>query len=141
MALGVVVQGPVQAGGQRTAATQRATVTITDSQLVVEPSSLQVGVAVFVAVNKGRKPHSFAILGPGLSLQTAKLAAGRTARLTVLLHSGSYKLWDPVGLGKAKAHALQVKAAPPPKVSRVELPPRELGPTYSCDDDVEDTVC
>lgn len=141
MVLGVVVAGPVRAGGTQVPAVQRATVTITDSRLVVVPSSLEVGVAVFVALNRGRKPHGLAIAGPNLSLKTAKLAAGGTARLTVDLHRGSYRLWDPVGLGKTRAHALQVKASPPPKVTRVEPPQSELGPDYSCDDDLDDVVC
>ncbi len=141
IALGVVVAGPVRGADPESSSPQRATVTITDSRLVVVPQSLREGVAIFIAVNKGRKPHSLAILGPSLSLASERIAAGRTTRLTVLLHSGRYRLWDPVGLGKAKAHPLQVKAEPPPKVSRVELPPRPLGPTYSCDDDVDDVVC
>jgi hypothetical protein len=138
---GVVVAGPVRARDTQVPAVQRATVTITDARLVVVPSSLEPGVAVFVALNKGRKPHSLAIAGPNLSLKTAKLTAGGSARLTVNLHRGSYRLWDPVGLGKAKAHALQVKASPPPKVTRVEPPQGELGPNYSCDDDIDDVVC
>lgn len=141
IALSVVVASAALAGTRQESAVQRATVTITDSTLVVSPTSLQTGVATFVAVNKGRRPHGFAILGPALSLRTAKLAAGRSARLTVLLHAGSYRLWDPVGLGRTKARSLQVKTPPPPKVDRIVLPRGELGPTYSCEDDMDDIQC
>jgi hypothetical protein len=140
--VGVVVAaaGPAQAG-ERHAALQSATVTITDSTLVVSRASMLSGVTRFVAVNKGRKPHGLAIAGPSVSSRTAQVAAGRTVRLTVILHGGTYTLWDPFGLGKAKAQRLQVKVPPPPKVTRVEPPPSELGPHYSCDDDIDDVVC
>jgi hypothetical protein len=101
--VGVVVAaaGPAQAG-ERHAALQSATVTITDSTLVVSRASMLSGVTRFVAVNKGRKPHGLAIAGPSVSSRTAQVAAGRTVRLTVILHGGTYTLWDPFGLGKCR---------------------------------------
>jgi hypothetical protein len=140
IALAVAVAGPAPAA-ERHAAAQSATVTITDSRLIVSRTSMLNGVTTFVAINRGRKPHAFAIKGPKVSTRTAKVAAGRSARLTVLLHGGTYTLWDPVALGRAKGQQLQVKVPPPPKVSRIEMPSGELGPTYSCDDDVDDIIC
>lgn len=141
VAIAVVAAMPAAGGVRKATASQSATVTITDARIAVSPASLRTGVATFVAVNKGRKLHSFAIAGPGVSVRTAKLQAGRSARLTVNLHSGRYTLWDPVALGRKRAQTIAVKPTPPPKVERVELPPGELGPNYSCDDDFDDVVC
>jgi plastocyanin len=96
--------------GRTTSAT--VNVTMTDTKLGVSPTGLQAGSTTFTVVNRGKRLHAFQITGPGLKkgLATAKLAPGKTASVTVNLRSGAYMLTlsDPVGLGMAATHWLQV---------------------------------
>jgi hypothetical protein len=72
------------------------TVTVTDTTLGISPAGLQAGIATFVVVNGGQKPHALAIVGPGLrNVHTPKLATGKRATLTVTLRTGAYVLSDP----------------------------------------------
>src|SRR5690242_8785823 len=72
-------------------------VTFSDKHFVLSPAGLQAGKTMFLVVNKGQKPHAFAIAGPGLKLATPKLVTGRTATLNVTLRVGAYALSDAVG--------------------------------------------
>jgi hypothetical protein len=100
--------GSASSGG--TAVAARITVTFTDTNLAVTPPRLEAGTATVVVVNKGRTSHGLAIVGPGLkNARTAKLLAGKTAKLTVKLSTGAYELADTVG--KAKVRWLVVTPA------------------------------
>jgi hypothetical protein len=100
------------AGTARRAVAAKVTVTLTDTKLVLSRPGLQAGKATFVVVNKGQKLHVLAITGPGLSgVRTPKLAAGKSATLTVKLRTGAYILSDPVGLSSFKSRWLVVNPA------------------------------
>jgi hypothetical protein len=132
------------AGAQRSAL--RTTVVVTDSGLTVSRVSMLEGVVTFVATNRGRKAHAFAIRGPSLSLRTPKLATGKSARLTVLLRPGRYVLWDPLVLGRANQRVLEVKA-PPKKIDPAVIgsgpsgPGWEPGAYWDCEADRDDERC
>jgi hypothetical protein len=97
-----------------TAGTTAATVavTITDQSLRVMPTEAGSGMTTFVVRNSGRKPHMLAIAGPGLkNARTARIAAGKDATLTVTLRTGTYMLYDPVGLSTYTAEYIDVTGA------------------------------
>jgi hypothetical protein len=85
---------------------------MTDTKLGISPTGLQAGSTTFTVVNNGKRLHAFQITGPGLEkgLATARIAPGKTTSVTVNLRSGAYMLTlsDPVGLGMAATHWLQV---------------------------------
>ncbi len=104
--------GVAFAGVAHHAIAAEVTVTLTDTKLVVSRTSFEAGPATFVVVNKGQKLHVLTISGPGLKgKRTQKIAAGRTATLTVTLLTGAYMLSDPVGLGTSNVHWLVVTPA------------------------------
>ena len=99
----------------------RVQVTLTDGQLLVTPAKLKSQLASFAVafsvVNKGTKPHTFAIKGPGLGGGTVNqgvreqlIAPGHHATLQVTLVTGAYKLWDASARG-AQAHWLVISSA------------------------------
>ena len=99
--------------GVSTAGAARAvtdvTVTFTDSSLKVSMTNPESGVVTFLVVNHGKRLHVLSISGPGVkNAHTAKLAAGRSARLTVTLQPGAYELSDPVGLGAYDVQFLDI---------------------------------
>lgn len=62
-------------------------VTATEMKFALTPKSAPKGSVTFVVANKGKLPHDFKIAGK----KTAKLAPGKTARLTVrLAKAGKY---------------------------------------------------
>jgi hypothetical protein len=90
----------------------KVTVTFTDTKFVLSRGGVEAGTASFVVVNKGQKLHVLAIRGPGLGgVRTTKVAAGRSATLTVTLRTGAYMLSDPVGLGASTVRWLVVSPA------------------------------
>ena len=132
LALGAT--GVASAGVARHAVATKVTVTFTDKKFVVSPAGLQAGTANFVVVNKGQKPHALAIVGPGLTgvRRTPKLAAGKSATLTVTLKMGAYVLSDAVA--KSSGHWLVV--GPASVVSgggRVNNVPGMTEPGMDCD--------
>ncbi len=119
--------GVALAGVARQAAA-KVTVTFTDTKFGVSVGSLQAGTATFVVVNQSHKLQVLAITGPGLrGVRTPKLAAGRSATLTVTLRTGAYMLSDPVGPGMSTVRWLVVNpAAVVTGNSRVVTPPNPL---------------
>lgn len=120
------------AGATRREAAARVTVTFTDSAFHVSGAGLEAGATTFVVLNKGKKRHVLAITGPGLKgARTPKIAAGKSATLTVTLRAGAYMLSDPVGLS---AYAVQYIDVTPAAVltatggSSVVAPPVVLPP-------------
>jgi iron uptake system component EfeO len=108
----LVVPAAALAGSARQGAATKVTVTLTDTKLGVSPSGLQAGSTTFTVVNHGKRLHAFQITGPGLKtgLRTAKLAPGKSAKVTLDLQSGAYMLTlsNPSGLGMSATHWLQV---------------------------------
>jgi len=90
-------------------AVSKVTVTFTDSSLRASPTTPGSGVTTFVVVNKGKKMHALTVKGPGVKgAHTARVAAGRSATLTVTLKPGAYVLSDPAGLGEYNVLFLDV---------------------------------
>jgi hypothetical protein len=93
----------------RHAAVAKVTVTFTDRSLHASPTTPGSGITTFIVVNRGKKAHALMVKGPGVKgMQSAKVAAGKTARLTVTLHPGAYVLSDPIGLGEYNVLFLDV---------------------------------
>jgi hypothetical protein len=144
-ALGGVLAAAALAAPARDSAL-RTSVVVTDTGLTVSRTSMLEGVVTFVATNRGRKAHAFAIRGPALSLRTARIGAGKTARLTVLVRAGRYALWDPLVLGRAKQKVLEVKA-PEKKLDPSVIRPEPTGPGWDpnaywdCEQDLDDERC
>jgi hypothetical protein len=108
LALAVAASALVLAG-QAVAATS-VKVTVTDTR-VIAPTGLDSGATQFVIANTGRRPHVVAIAGPGLARpRTGRIAPGHSVTLSVRLRAGAYllSLTDPVGLGMASTHWVQV---------------------------------
>ncbi len=137
-----VVAAPVAGAAIRHTTAPKAvaaqiTVTFTDRAMKVSSTTPQAGTTTFVVVNHGKKGHVLTVKGPGVKgAHTATIAAGKQAKLTVKLKSGTYMLADPVGLG---AYAVQfVDVIPATSVSSgggdsvtgptVTLPPMCGGP-------------
>ena len=87
----------------------QVTVTFTDRSLRASPMTPGSGVTTFVVFNRGKKAHALMVKGPGVKgMRTAKVAAGKSARLTVTLRPGAYVLSDPIGLGEYNVLFLDV---------------------------------
>jgi plastocyanin len=96
----------------RSAAAAKVNVTFNDTSFSLSSVSLNAGKTTFVVTNRGRQNHAFEISGPGLTgARTAKLAAGKSAKLTVTLLPGAYMLSDPVGLSAYNVQYLDVAPA------------------------------
>jgi plastocyanin len=99
-------------GVSRTVVATKVTVTFSDRAFRFNPDSLNAGPTSFVVVNKGKRSHVLEITGPGLKgAHTAKLAAGKSTTLTVILRKGAYILSDPVGLSPYNVQYLDVAPA------------------------------
>jgi hypothetical protein len=94
VALGGAAIGGVVAHAQATV--PAVTVTLKEFK-VTAAAKLRPGKVTLVVVNRGKIPHSLKIAGPGVNGKTAMLASGKSARLTVTLKDGAYRLWCPVG--------------------------------------------
>jgi hypothetical protein len=89
-------------GTARHGTVAKVTVTFTDKKFLVSPGHLEAGMATVVVVNNARKLHVLTISGPGLKGVRQKVAAGRTATLTVKLSTGAYEIADLVGLSSVR---------------------------------------
>lgn len=99
-------------GVARSAVETRVEVTFSDTSFTLTPASLNAGPTTFVVLNKGKRSHALEITGPGLrGARTTKLAAGKSATLTVTLHAGAYMLSDPVGLSAYNVQYIDVVPA------------------------------
>lgn len=109
-ALGVasVASGAVS----RSATAAKVNVIFNDSSFSLSAVELNAGKTTFVVTNKGKRSHALEISGPGLTAaRTAKLAAGKSATLTVTLRAGAYMVSDPVGLSAYNVQYLDVAPA------------------------------
>jgi uncharacterized cupredoxin-like copper-binding protein len=85
------------AAAQARVAVPTVTVAMKEFKLTPSTTALKAGRVTFVAVNRGRFPHALSIAGSGVRARTATVAPGKSARLTVTLKNGAYRLWCPVG--------------------------------------------
>ena len=96
---------------QRSSGTAQCKITLLDGKLVVSPTTFSAGQVTLVVVNQGKLSHALAITGLGLQAKrTPNLATGKTAKLTVTVQAGSYRIWDPVGGSMSHATVLSVSA-------------------------------
>jgi uncharacterized cupredoxin-like copper-binding protein len=97
-----------------TAPTASKTVPVTEVEFKIElPSeSLSAGSYTFDLTNKGRVGHDLAIDGPGVSNEkTPVIDAGKTAKLTVDLKSGTYDFYCSVPGHKQAGMDVKVKVS------------------------------
>ena len=86
------------------------TVNLTLKEFSITPMpKLKAGKVTFVAANKGTIPHALAVTGPGVSMRTAPIAPGKTAKLTVTLRNGSYTIRCPLANHAALGMRLTAK--------------------------------
>jgi hypothetical protein len=109
LALALTAVGLAASSTSRTAALSKVSVTFSDTSLRVSPTTPASGPTTFIVRNKGQKAHVLMVKGPGVpGARTAKIAAGRIAKLTVTLRPGAYVLSDPIGLGEYNVMFLDV---------------------------------
>lgn len=83
-----------------TSAAPRRTITITETDFALDPSSVdleEAGTYAFEVVNEGQVAHALEVEGEGIEEETETLQPGERATLTVALESGTYELYCPVG--------------------------------------------
>jgi len=97
-----------------TAPTAPKSVPVTESEFKIElPStSLSPGSYAFDLTNKGQVGHDLVVDGPGVSDEkTPVIGPGKTAKLTVVLKSGTYKLYCSVPGHEQAGMKLELKVA------------------------------
>lgn len=98
-AVALALLGAALAGVVAHAGAQKATINVTEREfkITLAKRSVAPGAATFVVRNTGKYPHALSIAGPGVkSKRTPLIRPGKSARLTVTLKAGSYRLWCPV---------------------------------------------
>jgi plastocyanin len=86
--------------GAATPSAPRQTITITETEYALEPSSVSVdeaGTYAFEVVNDGQVAHALEVEGEGIEEETETLDPGQRTTLTVELEAGTYELYCPVG--------------------------------------------
>lgn len=122
LAIGFTVAAGAAGRANHRVLTIEVHVTVTDRSLTVAPGNLNSQFASFdvalVIVNKGKKPHTLSIKGPGLSGAPTKqgtraqlVAPGRTMTLRLKLLTGAYQFSDPRGLALGTERWLVVHPA------------------------------
>lgn len=125
--LAVLILGFVVAVGASGRPSHRALVvevhvTLTDRSLTVVPGNLRSQFATFdvavVIVNKGTKPHTLTIKGPGLSgpptksgTRAQRVAPRSTTTVRLKMVTGAYQFSDPRGLAAGTERWLVVRPA------------------------------
>jgi uncharacterized cupredoxin-like copper-binding protein len=74
-------------------------INVDEQDFTIELSTMELtpGTYTFVTTNNGQTTHALKIDGQGLEEETADLAPGDTAELTVTLEAGEYEIYCPVG--------------------------------------------
>ena len=90
--------GATTAGVVARAAVTKSTITVTEREFQLTPSTRKAarGRVRIVVKNAGKYPHALAIRGTGVNKRTPVIKPGASAVLLVDLRSGSYSLWCPV---------------------------------------------
>ena len=83
----------VLAAGLGTAAPQGTVMVKETNFKIIVSGKAKAGRTTFVVKNASDTPHDFAIKGPGVRKKTPKIKPGGTAKLTVTLKKGKYKVW------------------------------------------------
>lgn len=126
LVVGLTVPGVAFAGTAHHALAAEIHVTFTDTRLLISPAGLQPGLASFIVVNRGKKPHILAIKGPGLgTMRTQKVGPGTSATLVLRLVLGAYKLSDSAGLSSSNVRWLVVRASNVVGPVRNATPPKQ----------------
>lgn len=97
---GSEVSAPDQATSAPTGgATTGTVIDVDERDFTIELSTTEFapGTYTFVATNNGQTTHALEIEGRGLEEETADIAPGDSASLTVRLEAGEYELYCPVG--------------------------------------------
>lgn len=79
-----------------------------DFTIELSTTELTPGTYTFVATNNGHTTHALEIEGQGIEEETADLAPGDSAELTVTLEAGEYEFYCPVGNHKDMGMKLDV---------------------------------
>jgi uncharacterized cupredoxin-like copper-binding protein len=82
-----------------TSAAPHHTITITETDFALDPSSVdleQPGTYAFEVVNDGQVAHALEVEGEEIEEETRTLQPGERATLTVTLEGGSYELYCPI---------------------------------------------
>jgi hypothetical protein len=129
-----VATGPA-VGGIASQAQQHAVtvvVTITDTTLELLPATVPVGTVVFKVVNRGTIPRDFRI-GPA-GKRTPRIAAGKSATLTVEFATSASLLVLSYGVGGTAGLSYELKVVAPcttPKTTTVRVQMREAPERFS----------
>ena len=112
-ALASASTGIAAAGVSRHVTAPKVIVKVTDTRLMfLWPTGLQAGTVTLFVVNRGKLTHALAIAGTGLQpKRTPALSSGKSAKLTVTVEVGSYRIWDPVRSSMKHATVLKVRAS------------------------------
>jgi hypothetical protein len=73
------------------------TVQLSEWKVDLSQAAIPAGVVTFIAKNTGTIPHAFEVEGPGVERETAQIAPGDSAVLTLTLKAGRYEVYCPVG--------------------------------------------
>ena len=97
-ALALVLLGATTAGVVARAGVVKSTITVTEREFRITPSTRKAakGRVRIVVKNAGKYPHALAIRGAGVNKRTPVIQPGKSAVLLVDLRTGSYSLWCPV---------------------------------------------
>jgi len=79
-----------------------------DFTIEISTMELTAGTYTFVATNSGQTTHALEIEGQGLEEETADLAPGDSAELTITLEPGEYELYCPVDGHKDRGMELDI---------------------------------
>jgi hypothetical protein len=110
--LGLGLVGVALAGVKSDKAAANVMVTFTDKRLAVSHGLVEAGPATFFVANKGLKPHTLTIRGPGIGIKTmAAIRAGGNAKITLTLRKGAYMLAEKPIRGSATIRWLMVAPA------------------------------
>lgn len=100
------------------ATAQGVTVTLSEFKVQLKPDSVRAGRVMFQINNTGSTSHQFHITGQDVDKESAVVARGQAASLTVTLKPGEYELYCPMADGSHKIAGmvakLRVIGAPPP---------------------------
>jgi plastocyanin len=83
---------------------------LTDFKIGLSPAVFRPGAYVFLAEQRGQRPHALSIKGPGVDTKTTATIqpGGASQGLTVTLQPGVYELWCPVDNHKGQGMSITI---------------------------------